>query len=96
MFKMKTHEPIPSDFPVQPLKSNQKAKDKATCGHCGLSWDDGIITSYTPAPSARSARCPFEAFHLYPQECPDNPNDGSVYTCHSLTCPIHGERNRGE
>lgn len=32
----------------------------ATCGHCGLTWDDSISTSYTPAPSAR---CPFESFH---------------------------------
>lgn len=32
----------------------------ATCGTCGLTWDDGKITSMTPAPSAR---CPFEAFH---------------------------------
>lgn len=58
----KLHEPIPADFPVQPLKPNQKAEDRVTCGHCGLSWDDAIITSMTPAPSAR---CPFEAFHIY-------------------------------
>jgi hypothetical protein len=32
----------------------------ATCGHCGLTWDDSISTSYTPAPSGR---CPFEYFH---------------------------------
>ena len=35
---------------------------KSTCGTCGLSWDDSIVTSYTPAPSAR---CPFEYFHEY-------------------------------
>jgi hypothetical protein len=35
----------------------------ATCGHCGRSWDDGRITSITPAPSAR---CPFEYTHRYP------------------------------
>ena len=34
--------------------------DIATCGGCGLSWDDSLVTSMTPAPSAR---CPFEAFH---------------------------------
>ena len=34
----------------------------ATDGACGLSWDDSIITSMTPAPSAR---CPFERFHKY-------------------------------
>ncbi len=33
-----------------------------TDGACGLSWDDSIITSMTPTPSAR---CPFEYFHEY-------------------------------
>ena len=33
-----------------------------TDGNCGLSWDDSIITSWTPTPSAR---CPFEYFHVY-------------------------------
>jgi len=53
---------IPEDFPVRPLTAAamHTAKDMATCGTCGLSWDDAIPTSYTPAPSAR---CPFEAFH---------------------------------
>lgn len=51
---------IPKDFPVQPVKPGQKAKDPVTCGDCGLTWDDAITTSMTPAPSAR---CPFEAFH---------------------------------
>ena len=32
----------------------------ATCGTCGRSWDDSIVTSLTPAPSAR---CPFEYYH---------------------------------
>lgn len=32
----------------------------ATCGTCGRSWDDGKVTSMTPAPAAR---CPFEPFH---------------------------------
>lgn len=59
---MKTHEPIPKTFPVRPLRRGQKAQDKATCGHCGLSWDDAVSTSYTPADSAR---CPFEYFHIY-------------------------------
>ena len=58
-------EKIPKDFPVQPLKPGEVAKDKATCGHCKLSWDDGKVTSWTPAPAAR---CPFEYFHLYPEE----------------------------
>jgi len=51
---------IPSDFPVQPLGPDEKPKGRATCGNCGLSWDDDISTSMTPAPSAR---CPFEEFH---------------------------------
>lgn len=42
--------------------------DIATCGACGLSWDDAIVTSWTPAPSAR---CPFEYFHDYDED--DNP-----------------------
>jgi len=53
---------IPKDFPVRPLKRNQPAEDRATCGTCGLSWDDAIPTSLTPAPAAR---CPFEEFHDY-------------------------------
>lgn len=51
---------IPADFPVRPLQPGDKAEDKATCLTCGRSWDDAIVTSYTPAPSAR---CPFEAYH---------------------------------
>ena len=51
---------IPKDCEVQPLRPGQKAKEPATCGTCGLTWDDGKITGMTPAPSAR---CPFEAFH---------------------------------
>jgi len=62
---MKRHDPIPKDHPVQPLRKGQKAEDRATCGTCGLSWDDGKVTSMTPAPSAR---CPFEAFHRYPEK----------------------------
>jgi hypothetical protein len=56
------HEPIPSNHPVQPLNDGEKAECKATCGHCGLSWDDGKVTSMTPVPGAR---CPFETFHIY-------------------------------
>lgn len=53
---------IPADFPVQPISAEAEAEavDPATCGTCGLTWDDGIVTSWTPAPSAR---CPFEYFH---------------------------------
>jgi hypothetical protein len=32
----------------------------ATCGACGRRWNDALITSMTPAPSAR---CPFEYDH---------------------------------
>lgn len=52
---------IPADYPVQPIEPNDpSAIAPATCGHCGLTWDDGKVTSMTPTPSAR---CPFEAFH---------------------------------
>lgn len=51
---------IPSDYPVQPLGPDDVCEHKATCGHCGRSWDDGKETSMTPAPSGR---CPFEAWH---------------------------------
>lgn len=60
--QVKRVEKIPKDFAVQPLKPGEEAKDKATCGHCGLSWDDGKSTQWTPAPSGR---CPFEYFHKY-------------------------------
>lgn len=52
---------IPQDFPVRPLAPTDRAEDRVTCGTCGLSWDDSISTTYTPAPSGR---CPFEHFHL--------------------------------
>ncbi len=51
---------VPKSHPVQPLKPGQKAERPITCGHCGLSWDDAISTSMTPAPAGR---CPFEYFH---------------------------------
>jgi hypothetical protein len=34
--------------------------DYVSCGICGRTWDDSIITSMTPVPSAR---CPFEYYH---------------------------------
>jgi hypothetical protein len=61
----RTHEPIPKDFEVQPLRPGQKAEDPVTCGHCGLTWDDGIGTTWTPAPSGR---CPFEYYHIHEEE----------------------------
>lgn len=42
----------------------------ATCGVCGLTWDDAIITFLTPTPAGR---CPFEHIH---NEITD---DGSHY-----------------
>lgn len=51
---------VPKDFPVQPLKPGDQAKDKMTCNACGLSWDDALSTSWTPTPGGR---CPFEYFH---------------------------------
>lgn len=52
---------IPVDHAVQPLRSGADAQQRATCGNCGLSWDDAIVTALTPTPAAR---CPFEYFHL--------------------------------
>lgn len=55
---------VPKDYPVRPLRPGTKAyaaaKELAMCGSCGRSWDDAVVTSMTPAPSAR---CPFESFH---------------------------------
>jgi hypothetical protein len=35
-------------------------EDIATCGTCGVSWNDALISGTTPAPSAR---CPYEYIH---------------------------------
>lgn len=56
---------VPKDFPVKPIRANahqqrSAASDLVTCGTCNRSWDDAIVTTWTPAPSAR---CPFEYFH---------------------------------
>lgn len=32
----------------------------STCGNCGMSWNDALITGTTPAPSGR---CPYEYIH---------------------------------
>jgi len=61
---MKNVVRIPKNFQVQPLRDDEPAKARYTCGHCGLSWDDAIITGITPTPSGR---CPFEYFHRYPK-----------------------------
>lgn len=41
---------------------SRRNPDEVTCGSCGLSWDDSVSTSWTPAPAGR---CPFEYFHKY-------------------------------
>ena len=51
---------VPKNFPVKVLGPNDKPKGRVTCGTCGRSWDDDIVTEWTPAPGAR---CPFEYFH---------------------------------
>jgi len=53
-------EEPPSDFPVRVLRAGDEAEDRTTCNTCGRSWDDAVVTGYTPAPSAR---CPFETYH---------------------------------
>lgn len=56
-----TRKRIPKDHPIQPLAPGEDIyPGKATCGTCGLSWDDSVSTSLTPTPAGR---CPFEAFH---------------------------------
>jgi hypothetical protein len=34
--------------------------ETATCGNCGTSWNDALISERTPVPSAR---CPYEHIH---------------------------------
>ena len=58
---------VPASHPVRPLQYGSKPwreaeanRTLARCGSCGRYWDDGKITSMTPAPSAR---CPFEYYH---------------------------------
>jgi hypothetical protein len=58
------HEPIPDNFPIRPITKTDSPKI-ATCGYCGLSWDDSKFTAWTPSPAGR---CPFELFHLYPDK----------------------------
>lgn len=57
---------IPADWPVQPIEGDavHDAAAPTYCCTCFLFWDDAIVTSMTPAPSAR---CPFENFHDDPR-----------------------------
>jgi hypothetical protein len=76
-------EDIPEDHPVQPIDPDDKsAEDPATCGTCGLTWDDGKSTGWTPAPSGR---CPFEYFHKYPE---DSEHESKV--ANQISCPYCG------
>lgn len=92
---------IPNDYPVQPIEPNDpSAIAPATCGTCGLTWDDGKVTSMTPAPSAR---CPFEAFHEdddEDDECPilvevDGPPSGEHIGACTCGRPIYRSRMAG-
>lgn len=54
---------VPADFEVKSLITHAEraaAKEPFQCGKCRRWWDNAVVTSYTPAPSAR---CPFEAWH---------------------------------
>lgn len=52
------------DVITRRTKMVESHADIATCGSCGRSWDDSIVTGITPAPSAR---CPFEDMRKLPQ-----------------------------
>lgn len=65
-------EDVPDDFPVTVLDDDDEATERMTCGECGRSWDDAVVTSYTPAPSAR---CPFEAYHGKTSWAEENADD---------------------
>ncbi|WP_280426781.1 hypothetical protein [Nocardia carnea] len=41
-------------------RARDPSADIATCGACGRSWDDSVVTAWTPTPDAR---CPFEYEH---------------------------------
>jgi len=68
---LKTAISVPKDFPVQPDPNGN-----ATCGVCGLSWDDDVVTSFTPVPAGR---CPFEYFHEDWDEEDDEDDEFSSY-----------------
>lgn len=61
---------VPDDYDVTELAEDDEAVTRLTCGTCGRSWDDAVITSMTPAPTGR---CPFEFFH--PGELLDSEKD---------------------
>jgi len=53
------------DFQVGAKRPEGTVADWCQCGTCERWWDDSLITSMTPAPSAR---CPFEYDHDNPEE----------------------------
>lgn len=78
---------VPKDFPVKVLKPGEPAKDRATCGNCGRSWDDAIGTELTPAPSAR---CPFEYYHAEEQP-PKKPRKNKKWLAQTITITVTGK-----
>ena len=44
------------------IKFVTRHNDICTCGNCGRSWDDSLVTSITPTPAGR---CPFEYMRRY-------------------------------
>jgi hypothetical protein len=57
----KAHEISEANGAEPQLDEDGKVKqDIATCGTCGVSWNDALITGWTPAPSGR---CPYEYIH---------------------------------
>lgn len=54
---------VPKGYPVKMLRGRvqkRNAKALTQCGTCKRYWDDAVVTSMTPVPSAR---CPFEYYH---------------------------------
>lgn len=47
---------------LRAYRATHPEADVCTCGECGRSWDDAVVTGWTPAPSAR---CPFEGMRRY-------------------------------
>lgn len=41
-------------------ENGNTVEDIATCGECGKSWNDALVSGSTPAPSGR---CPYEGIH---------------------------------
>lgn len=54
------HEAIVTDGDVMLDDDGSPIRDIVTCGTCGKTWNDALISSWTPAPSGR---CPYEYLH---------------------------------